>query len=114
MSGIHYLVVREFDDPDGTFEIEHPDDCPMIDRYGPLPDGTPCLEHGCGVAYFVDSVGIGAYFVHVDDPDHVGHIDRVGPGRYEIEAWTSYRPSGPWGAAEWDGGICLADGEDQP
>jgi len=106
VSGQHWLVVREWDpeDPD-VMDVEHPDDCPRVDL------GEGGWEYGCAFEFYIGEYGYSQYFVHVDDEDAFGYeyTDKIAPGRHAIEYWDVRHPAGPWGGAEWDAGIRLAE-----
>lgn len=105
----HVLVVGPFDPDDDIdrFDVEHPVDCP-VEHLGP-PEHPYCI-HTCGVGYHIEATGIAEWFIHADDPAPAGRYQiRVPTGRHGVETWSEMRPAGPWGPAEWDGGIELAD-----
>lgn len=106
MSGQHWLVVLPWEDdcPD-LLQVEHPDDCPVVDL------GEGGLELGCAVEFYVGEYGLEEYFVHVDDEDafNYDYTDKVAPGRHAIEYWEVRHPAGPWGPAEYDAGLRLVE-----
>lgn len=119
--GTHWLIVGEFT-PDRTdlFDVEHPEDCPKSIRYAGEGEFPDVYGYDCAVGVEVDHVGIDNYFQHVDDPGEdtwwyraaLGTRERVGPGRHAIEHWVEQAcQAGPWGPAEWNSGISLADDE---
>lgn len=89
----------------------------MPEEWDPDEDaGGMTVEHpaddddDCPVAHEVASCGLGMFFVHRDDPTKTWREERVDPGRYEIEVWSERLcADGPWGPAEWDGGLRLAE-----
>ena len=97
----HWLVVREeWDEEDDGLEVEHVG-CKRFEPYEGVEDWD------CGVGFEISNAGLRTYFAHRDDPDHVldSYLERLPPGRYEIEHWTHTYPAGPWGSEEYDGGI---------
>jgi hypothetical protein len=110
----HFLIVRDDmtvedfgDDDESGLEIEH-DGCPtelVEDTF----DGTHShTRYNCEFTDLIEQVGLTEFFRHRDDPYEsrwTEPYERLAPGRYEIEAWYSYSPGGPWGGPEWDAGL---------
>lgn len=111
----HFLVVEPWD-PDGEpgdlLSVEHPADCPseIVDH---SPSG-PIVALTCAVQYHIDGEGLDYTFAHADDPGAPPGVERVAPGRHEIEAWSWVTPGGPWGPTEYDGGLRLAEPDGAP
>jgi hypothetical protein len=100
MPADHVLHVEPFDPDDDTdrFTIAHPGRCATLD----MP---------CHVGHYEDDVCLTSYFRHADDPDPLDiGLPVVGVGEHLIEGYTYQTcANGPWGAAEWDGGLRLVD-----
>ena len=98
MTADHVLHVEPFDPDDDTdrFTIEHPTRCGLLDLM-------------CHVGHYEGDCAITEFFRHADDPDPFDkHLPAVGVGKHLIEGYTvQTRANGPWGAAEWNGGLRL-------
>jgi hypothetical protein len=104
--GRHFLIVHDdvtaenFEADESGLEIEH-DGCSMT-------MGLTYERYTCDVTDLIEQVGLTEFFRHRDDPYEsrwTEPYERLAPGRYEIEAWYSYSPGGPWGGPEWDAGL---------
>lgn len=116
--GVHWLIVDakvDPEEPEECFTVVHPRDCPS-EVFDHRPDGGPWMRrHTCAVAFEIENNGIGWNFRHVDDPDTSldGHVERVSPGIHAIEAWSVTYPANPSRSEEYDGGLRLAEPEQE-
>lgn len=100
---VHTLIIRDagppykdlFDMHDWEdWEIVHPPGCPTTDYFW----GT---DYSCPVGeYSRESMRWTLRYSGTP-------IDE--PGEYKIQAWARVHPSGPWGPAEYDGGLVVAE-----
>ena len=107
----HFLVVHPWDEdaePSDLIEVEHAADCPTEVLDWRAPDGQPVTAYNCAVQFCLDDCGLDEWFVHADAPPvHGRHVERVSPGRHEIEAWD-IRYQTECGV-EYDGGLQLVE-----
>ena len=69
--GPTHVLVWNGPDGDPEYEVEHPPECPIIDKGG-------YEDYNCGVAFELDNVGLG---------DLVDLVD-MEYGRYQFRHWT--------------------------
>ncbi len=97
----HYLCIHEEPGYDRDWEIEHTEECQVIDRtcpsyltslYDTLEIPLRWLEWQCNVGDLISHAG----------SDAIAEFDELGPGRWELEFVTEHTPSLPTnGGEEW-------------
>lgn len=103
---IHVLIVKDVGDDEYDFadyEVIHKPECY---RGRPFPeDLVYANETVCGVGFNLDQAGdLKWQLKYAGTP--VTH-----PGVFKIESWFEVHQGGPWGPAEYDGGIGLVEND---